>query len=155
MAGVTYRTWTTGEVVTAAMLNEQIRDNGDVLKEVAFNIIFDGSGATLTTDMYVEVIVPLKMDLAEYTATANQTGIFNCDVWRQAWSSDYSSDSFVDSDDSITASAPILIDSDTSKQDTTLTGWTKGLAADDILRFQLENVTNIKKVTISMRANRF
>lgn len=32
MAWTTPRTWTTGETVTAAMLNEQIRDNGNYLK---------------------------------------------------------------------------------------------------------------------------
>ncbi len=155
MAWTAPATWSTAQVVTAADLNAQLRDNMSVLQEKAFNVVFDGAGAALTTDMYVDVIVPIKMDIAEYTAVANQVGVFNCDIWRQAWSSDFSSDSFVDSDDSITASAPILIDSDnpTSRQDTTLSGWTKGLAADDILRFQLETITNIKKVTISMRLN--
>ena len=44
MAFTTFRTWVPLEVVTAAMLNEQVRDNGNVLKTYIDN---DGSHRTL------------------------------------------------------------------------------------------------------------
>lgn len=45
MPWVTPRTWTTAELVTAAMMNEQIRDNLGILKDTVFNDDGEPTGA--------------------------------------------------------------------------------------------------------------
>lgn len=54
MAFTPYRTWNAGEVVTAPMMNQQIRDNGNVLKNFERGgAIFIAAGITAAFDVII------------------------------------------------------------------------------------------------------
>ncbi len=55
MAFTTPRTWTTGEVVTAAQLNEQIRDNENFLAQAHSVRAYKGSDQTISDATYTLV----------------------------------------------------------------------------------------------------
>jgi hypothetical protein len=68
------------------------------------------------------------------------------DVWKDTYTNFPPTDA-----DTITASAPVTITaSGTKSEDNTLTGWTTAIAADDILRFNVDSVTSIQRLTISL-----
>ena len=80
--------------------------------------------------------------LLESYAFAAQSGSIVVDIWRDVFGT------APDNADSITASAPITLTSAQSSTDTTLTGWTKTLAARNILRFNIDSVTAITRLNI-------
>lgn len=56
MAFTPYRTWNAGEVVTDAMMNQQIRDNGNILKNFERGgTIFVAAGITAAADVVLWV----------------------------------------------------------------------------------------------------
>ena len=55
MAWTTPRTWTTGELVTAALLNSHLRDNLNVVNPTETTITFDGGGAAITTGSFMDL----------------------------------------------------------------------------------------------------
>ena len=155
MAFTAFRTWVTGEVVTAAQLNEQIRDNGNALLAIGWNVVLGGSGSVITTDTYVDVRVPCKCDITSVEAFGDDTdGTITVDI-RKIVSSDYATAQPADSD-SIVASAPITLDTDDSgySYDATLTGWTKGLVATNLLRYYVEACATTTQCTVYTDADR-
>lgn len=68
MSWITPRTWTTGEVVTAALLNEQIRDNENQLRLEQYAVL-----DTDPTDITV-VNTTVETDLYAFTVPANTMG---------------------------------------------------------------------------------
>ncbi|MDA2917870.1 hypothetical protein MYX64_13700, partial [Nitrospinae bacterium AH_259_B05_G02_I21] len=66
------------------------------------------------------------------------------DIWKDTYTNYPPTDA-----DSITASAPVTITSATKSEDSTLTGWTTGITADDIVRYNVDSITTITRVTVS------
>lgn len=56
--------------------------------------------------------------------------------------------------DSITASAKPTLSSAQKSENTTLTGWTKTLAAGDWLAFNVDSAATVKQVTLSLLVRR-
>ena len=56
--------------------------------------------------------------------------------------------------DSITASAVPTISTAVKSQDATLTGWTTSIVAGDILAFNVDSVTTIKQLTVSLKCTK-
>ena len=155
MAWTAPKTWTTGEVVSAANMNAHLRDNLNALIGIGWNVVFDGGGAAITTDTYIDVRVPCKCDITSVSAFGDDTdGTITVDIYK-ILSSDYGTAQPLDSD-SIVASAPITLDTDSSgySYDATLTGWTKGLVAGNLLRYYVEACATTTQCTIETDVNR-
>ena len=154
MAFTAYRTWVTGEVVTAAQLNEQIRDNGNALLPIGWNVVFDGGGADITTDTYIDVKAPCKCTIASVEAFGISDGTITVDIWKIT-SSDYGTAQPTNSD-SICGAAPITLDTDDYgySYDGTLSGWAKVLVATNMIRYYVEACSGTTKCTIVTVANR-
>lgn len=122
---------------------------GDSLKGdlAQLTVVIDGGGATITTGVKGDFgPFAFPCDIVDVTALADQSGSIVVDVWKDS----YANYPPVDAD-SITASAPVTISSATKSQDATLTGWTKAIAAGDTLRFNVDSVTTIQRVTITIK----
>lgn len=115
-----------------------------------FGVVIDGGGATITTGIKGDFVVPYACTILGVTALADQTGSIVVDVWKDT----YANFPPTDSPDTITASAPITISTATKSQDSTLTGWTTTLAAGDILRFNVDSATSITRVAIAFDVRR-
>ena len=116
--------------------------------KVMIPFIIDGGGATITTG--------IKGDLGPFnfactidlvSALADQSGSIVVDVWKDSYANFPPTDA-----DSITSAAPITISTATKSQDSSLTGWTKTIAVGDILRFNVDSVTSLQRVTILLSA---
>jgi hypothetical protein len=131
------------------------RDNGSTWDTViaqtsTLNFVIDGGGSTITTGIKGDLVVDFAATITGVTLLADQSGAIVVDVWKDT----YANYPPVDAD-SITASAPPTITaSGTKSQDTTLTGWTTSIAAGDTLRFNVDSVTSIQRVTVALRIRR-
>lgn len=112
----------------------------------SIEFIVDGGGATITTGVKGDVEVPVACTITQATLLADQSGSIVVNVWKDTYANFPPTVA-----DKITASAPPTISTNTKAQDATLTGWTKSISAGDILRFNVDSVTTIQRVTLSLK----
>lgn len=115
-------------------------------------IIFekDGNGNVLTTGILGDSQMPFACTITGVTMLADQTGSAVVDIWKDTYTNYPPADA-----DSITSAAPVTIAAGTKAVDTTLTGWTTAIAAGDTLRFNLDSVSAITRLTVILRVKRF
>ena len=113
------------------------------------NFVIDGGGSAITTGIKGDVQIPFDCTVEEVTLLADQSGSIVVDVWKDTYANFPATDA-----DSITASATPTISSATKSQDSTLTGWTTSLNAGDHLRFNVDSVTSIERVTVVLKLKR-
>jgi hypothetical protein len=107
--------------------------------------IIDGGGSAITTGIKGYLEIPFACTITAARALADQSGSIVVDVWKDTFANYPPTDA-----DSITASAPVTITTDTDSEDETLTGWTTSVSAGDILGFNVDSVTTVERVTISL-----
>lgn len=110
------------------------------------NFVIDGGGSTITTGVKGDVEIPFSWrDIVSARLLADQSGSIVVNIWKDTYAN------FPPVvGDKITASAPPTISTATKSEDTTLTGWTKTGSAGDILRFNVDSVTTIQRVTLCL-----
>lgn len=113
------------------------------------NFIVDGGGSEISTGLKGDVMVEFACTINQVTMLADQSGSIVVDIWKQAYADFPPEDA-----NSITASAPPTITTDTDSQDSTLTGWTTSISAGDTLRYNCDSVTDIERVTIALKVTR-
>ena len=111
----------------------------------AIEFIIDGGGSVISTGEKGHIEIPVAGTITSARLLADQSGSIVIDVWKDT----YANFPPVNGD-SITASAPPTITTDTDSEDTTLTGWTKTVAVGDILAYNVDSVTSITRVTLSL-----
>jgi hypothetical protein len=87
------------------------------------------------------------------TLLADQTGSVEVDIWKCAYTS-FAPGTHPVIGDSITASDTPTLSSATHLQDTTLSGWTTSIAANDVLAFDVISAATITRVTVSLKVTR-
>lgn len=115
----------------------------------SINFVLDGGGSQITTGIKGDVVVDFACRVQSVTMLADQTGSIVVDIWKDTYANFPPTDA-----DSITASATPTISSANKSQDTTLTGWNRNISAGDILRFNVDSVTTIQRLTIALSVER-
>jgi len=108
-------------------------------------MIVDGGGSAVTTGLKGYLEIPFACTITAWTLLADVSGSIVVDIWKDT----YANYPPVVGD-VITASAKPTITTALKNQSTTLTGWTTSITAGDILAFNVNSVTTITKVTISL-----
>lgn len=108
---------------------------------------FDGGGAVLTVGANTDIICPFDCEIVEVILLADQTGSVTIDVLKSNFTN-------YPTFTSITASAKPAISGGQKARDTTLAGWSKNVAASDVLRFNVDSVATIQKVSIHLIVNK-
>jgi hypothetical protein len=114
---------------------------------VAF--VIDGGGVTILTGVAGYLEIPFACTINRVTMLADQTGSIVVDIWKAAYGS---FPPLVGN--TITASALPTISSAKSSQDSTLTGWTTSVTAGDIVAFNVNSVTSLTRVTVSLKVTK-
>lgn len=117
---------------------------GNTTRMIAY--VIDGGAAVPTTGSKALVPVPFDCTIMSAEIIGDASGSAVVDIKKGT----PSSGTTMPSTASICASAKPTLSSAQRKKDTTLTGWTTGLAAGDILEFNLDSVTTCKRVTIAL-----
>ena len=116
-------------------------------KTCALTFVLNEGGSVLTTGTKgeLDLYVPFACTITAATLTANESGSIVLDIWKDSYANFAPTVA-----DTITASAKPTLSSAQKAQDATLTGWTKSIAAGDILRINVDSVTTITKCTLSL-----
>jgi len=109
----------------------------------AVGFVIDGGESEIETGIKGDLYVPFDCTITAVTMLADQSGSIVIDIWKDTYANYPPTNA-----DSITASAVPTISTDTDSQDSTLTGWTTSISAGDTLRFNVDSVTDIERVTI-------
>jgi hypothetical protein len=117
----------------------------------ALEFVIDGGGATIPTAPAGFLEVPFACTIGQADMLADRAGSIVIDVWRCTYAQFDAGATHPVAGDKITASAPPTISSATKSTDTTLSGWTTTLAAGDILGFNVNSITSIRRVTVSLK----
>jgi hypothetical protein len=91
------------------------------------------------------VQVPFAATITSVTLLADQTGSVVLNIWKDTFANFPPTVA-----DSICGSSKPTISSSNKYTDSTLTGWTTSIAANDILAFNVESVLNFTKLTITL-----
>jgi hypothetical protein len=116
------------------------------LKLADLYFVIDGGGSTITTGVKGDLPVDFNCTIVQATLLGDQTGSIVIDIWKDTYANFPPTDA-----DSITASATPTISSAVKAQDATLTGWNKTISAGDILRFNVDSVTSLTRVTVALK----
>jgi hypothetical protein len=136
---------TTG-VLKKTAANTYALDNGTTA------LIFekDFNGNVLATGVLGEMQVPFACTITGVTLLADQSGSCVVDIWKAAYASYPPTVA-----NTIVASAPPTISAAQKATDSTLTGWTTAIAAGDTLRFNLNSVSSLTRVTVILQVKRY
>lgn len=114
-------------------------------EEASISFIINGGGSVIATGIKGDLEIPFACTINRVTMMADVSGSIVIDVWKDSYANFPPTDA-----DSITASAPPTISSALKSQDSTLTGWTKAIAAGSILRFNVDSCSTIKVCTLAL-----
>ena len=118
--------------------------------EASISFIIDGGGNAITTGAKGDLEVPFDCTINSVTLVAAPAGAIVIDIWKQAYADFPPEDA-----QTITSATPPTITATADKsQDTTLTSWTVALTKGDTLRFNVDSVTTIERVTLSLKVDR-
>jgi hypothetical protein len=105
----------------------------------------DGGGSVPATGIKGDVSVPYACTITGARMLADQSGSAVIDVWKDTYANYPPTVA-----DTITASAKPTISAATKSDDTTLTGWTTSITAGDTLRFNLDSVSTVTRVVLTL-----
>lgn len=143
---------TAGNVTTNANLTGQVTSVGNATtigtnyRYLNVPIVIDGGGVAITTGIKGDTCIDVTGTIDRVTMLADQTGSIVIDIWKDTYANYPPTVA-----DTITASALPTISSSNKSQDSTLTGWTTSVTAGDTLRFNVNSVTTITRVTLILR----
>ena len=147
----------TADVTTFTAAARTILDDATVaavratleLDQNSITFVIDGGGSTITTGVKGFLEIPFACTINRATLLADQSGSIVIDIWKDTYANYPPTVA-----DTITASAKPTITTAVKSQDATLTGWTTSIAAGDILGYNVDSVTTIKRVTVALRVTR-
>lgn len=147
---------TAGSVAVLNCDGSNVRAPGAVSGSSTADISFliDGGGSAIATGMKGYIEVPFACTIQRATLLADQSGSIVVDIFKCTYSQFDAGSTHPVSGDKITASAPPTISSATKAQDSTLTGWTKTINAGDILAFNVNSITTVTRVTLSLKVSK-
>ena len=112
------------------------------VQTVAPTFVIDGGGSAITTGIKGDLLVPFAGTITKWGIFADQTGSIVFDLWKDTFANYPPTVA-----DSITGSAKPTLTNATMAQSSTLTGWTTAIAADDILRINVDSAATVTRVT--------
>lgn len=108
--------------------------------------IIDGGGATITTGIKGDIEFGYNCTITVSTLLADQSGSIVIDLWKDSYANFPPTNA-----DTITSSTKPTISSATKAQDSALTGWTTSVSAGQIIRVNVDSITSIQRVTLSLK----
>lgn len=111
--------------------------------------VIDGGGVAITTGIKGDLVIPFACNIEAATMVSTLVGSIIVDIWKDTYANFPPTVA-----DKITGATPPTIAADDQSTDVTLTGWTVAIAAGSILRFNVNSVTGIQRVTLSLLLRR-
>lgn len=114
----------------------------------AITLTIDGGGSAITAGALGKFpTVPYSGEIESVEVAADQSGSIVIDIWKAA-------DAIPSDTNSITGSSPATLSSAQRSQDETLTGWTTSISAGDVLGFEVDSVSTVQEVTLTIKVKK-
>lgn len=142
----------TGGANTGYVLGKASAANNDttwVENLASITFVIDGAGNTITTGVKGDIQVPFPCVIKSWSLVADQSGNCVIDVWKDSFTNFPPVDA-----DSITASAPPTLSSNNRNTNSTMTGWTTTISADDFLRYNVDSAAGVTRVTLTFKVRK-
>jgi hypothetical protein len=110
----------------------------------------DNNGVVLGTGIQGDLYIPFACTVTAVTLTADQTGSMVVDLWKANYSVFPPTVS-----NTITAAALPTLSSALKYTDSTLTGWTTSVSAGDIIRVNINSVSNVQRFMLALTVTRY
>lgn len=116
----------------------------------SFGIVIDGSGAAITTGIKGDLISPYNMRISSWTIVADTSGSIVIDIWKNS----YANFPPLVGDTIITGGTAVKpnLSSTAANISTGVTGWNTTISSGDILRFNVDSASTVKRITLSLTA---
>lgn len=115
----------------------------------AVGLVIDGGGSAITPGVKGFLRVPFAGTITGVTLLSTDAsataGSIVIDIWKDTFANYPPTVA-----DTITASAKPTLSSATKSEDTTLTGWTTGIGAGDVLGFTVDSVATVTRVALTL-----
>jgi len=115
---------------------------------------FDGNGSAITAGTKFDIKMPYAALIVGASMLADRSGSVVVEIRKCTYAQYDAGATHRATGDKISASAPPTISSGTKSDDTTLTGWTKTFAKDDVIEFYVNSAATIRKLTVVIRTDR-
>jgi hypothetical protein len=115
-----------------------------------FRYVIDGGGSAITTGVKFDDVVPYNCKVTSWDIYSDQTGSIVVDIWQDTYANFPPTNA-----DSITTSEKPTLSSASKNQDTSLNsgnGW--ALTQGRVLRFNVDSITTVQRVTIALHVTR-
>jgi hypothetical protein len=113
----------------------------------SWGITIDGGGSVPATGSKGYIQIPYACTITGWTILADQSGSCQVTIKKCAYSG-------FPTTSSIVASAPPAVTSAQNNTSTTLTGWTTAVSATDVIEFNLDSVTTMTRIMLSVQVTR-
>lgn len=142
------------DVVVAAPADGQVlmhdgTDWDNVPLYHAINFVIGSGLAVITTGVKGDFQVPFDCHIESWTLLGDQSGSIVIDLWKDSYANFAPTVA-----DTITASAKPTLASALKNTDATLAGWTRTVAAGDIMRVNVDSAAIVQRVTLSLKVRR-
>ena len=133
MAWVTPTTRGVGDIITAAIWNQDCVNNPIALLPIGLEFFIDGGGTAITTGLKGGIEVPGKCDIDRCSLGLDQASTTTIDIWMDSYANYPPTVA-----DTITAAAKPATAAADKDQDSTLAGWTTAVVAGHFLFFNVD-----------------
>lgn len=116
---------------------------------VQFGLYEGGSVLTTGQKKYLDVFFPFACEIVSHEIVCDPSGSIVVDLWVDTGANHPPTVA-----DTITASAKPTISSATRATDSTLTGWTKAIAAGKWMRINVDSVTSVTSAVLALKLKR-
>jgi hypothetical protein len=122
---------------------------GDATDSIkTFGIVIDGGDSAITTGIKGDLVIPYNLRILSWQILADQSGGIKIDIWKD----NYANFPPTLADSIIGGGVYPTISGTVSNTSSSLTGWTTQILKDEILRFNVDTVSSIKRATLTLKA---
>lgn len=118
-------------------------------KTETIGITVDGAGSVITTGVKGFFQVPFSGTITAVTVLSTDAAVTSGSIVIDIWKDVYANYPPTIAD-TITASDKPTISSGIKSQDSTLTGWTTSISANDVIGYNVDSVTSLLRVTLQL-----
>ncbi len=115
----------------------------------ALEFVIDGAGAEITLGEKGHIRAPFSGTIQSVSLFADQIGSIEVDIWKTDLAGFPPTVA-----NSVTGGHPPAITGDQDSEDTVLTGWERTVNEGDIFAFNVDSISTIQRVTISLNIRR-
>ncbi len=111
--------------------------------------IIDGGGVAITTGVKGDLMIPFDCTVQGWDIVADASGSIVVDVWKDTYANFPPTVA-----DTVTGSEKPTLVTAQKNQDLTLTTWTTAFSRGDWLRYNVDSITTVTRVTVVIRVKR-